>query len=91
MPKFVIEREIPGVGHLSPMEIQAASQKMCDATQKLDRQVQWVQSYLADDKVYCVFIAPNAEMIREHARVSGFPATRISEIRSVIDPTRAEG
>jgi cell division inhibitor SulA len=73
------------------METQAASQKMCDAVQRMDRQVQRVQSHLAEDQVYCVFIAPNAEMIREHVRVSGFPATRISEIRSVIEPTRAEG
>jgi hypothetical protein len=90
MPKCVTEREIPGVGSLSPMEIQDASQKMCDAVRRLDRQVQWVQGDLADDKVYCVFIAPNAEMIREHARISGFPATRVSEIRAVVDPTRAE-
>jgi Nickel responsive protein SCO4226-like len=73
------------------MEIQAASQKMCGTAQKLGRQVQWVQGYLADDKVHRVFIAPSAEMIRGHARMSGFPANRISEIRSVIDPTRAEG
>ena len=91
MPKYVIEREIPGAGKLSPQELQAISQKSCGVLNKLGPQIQWVQSYVTDDKVYCVYIAPSAELVREHARQGGFPANRVSEIRSVIDPTTAEG
>ena len=90
MPKYVIERDIPGAGKLSRQELQAISQKSCGVLNKLGPKIQWVQSYVADDKVYCVYIAPNAEMVREHARQGGFPANRVSEIRSVIDPTTAE-
>jgi hypothetical protein len=90
MPKYVIEREIPGAGKLSPKELQAVSQKSCSVLQKLGPQIQWVQSYVTGDKVYCVYIAPNADVIREHARQGGFPANRVSEVVTVIDPTTAE-
>lgn len=90
MPKFVIEREIPGAGSLKQQELQGVSQTSCDALQKLGPQIQWVQSYVTADKVYCVYIAPNEEMIREHSTLSGIPANRISEVKSVIDPTTAE-
>ena len=89
MPKYVIEREIPGAGKLSPAELQGISQKSCGVLQKLGPQIQWVQSYVTDDKVYCVYIAPNPEIVREHARQGGFPANRISEVKAVIDPTTA--
>ncbi len=91
MPKYVIEREIPGAGKLSPAEIQAVSQKSCSVLNKLGPQIQWVESYVTDDKIYCVYIAPNAEMIKEHARQGGFPANRISQVKRMIDPTSAEG
>jgi len=91
MPKFLIEREIPGAGKLSEAELQAVSQTSCGVLEKMGPQIQWVQSYVTGDKVYCVYIAPNEEMIREHARQGGFPANRISEISSIIDPTTAEG
>jgi len=91
MPKFVIEREIPGAGKLSAQELQGISQKSCTVLRNMGPQIQWVQSYVTDDKVYCVYIAPNADMIREHASQGGFPANRISEIRTIIDPTTAEG
>ncbi len=90
MPKYVIEREIPGAGNLSPQELQSVSQKSCSVLQNLGPQIQWLQSYVTGDKIYCVYIAPNEEMIREHASQGGFPANRISEIKSVIDPTTAE-
>ena len=90
MPKFVIEREIPGAGKLSAAELTAISQKSCGVLQGMGPQIQWVQSYVTGDKVYCVYIAPNEEMIREHARQGGFPANRVSEVASVIDPTTAE-
>lgn len=90
MPKYVIEREIPGAGKLSSAELRGISQKSCGVLQKLGPQIQWVQSYVTDDKVYCVYIAPNPETVREHARQGGFPATRVSEVRQVIDPTTAE-
>ncbi len=90
MPKYIIEREIPGAGKLSPQELQAVSQKSCAILGKLGPQIQWLHSYVTGDKLYCVYIAPNAEMVREHARQGGFPANRISEVKSVIDPTTAE-
>jgi hypothetical protein len=90
MPKFVIEREIPGAGKLTPEQLQAASQTSCGVLRKLGPQIQWLHSYVTDDKVYCVYIAPDAETIREHARQGGFPANRISEVRTLIDPTTAE-
>jgi Nickel responsive protein SCO4226-like len=91
MPKYVIEREIPGAGKLSAQELQAISQKSCSVLQKLGPQIQWVQSYVTDDKVYCIYIAPSEQMVREHAKQGGFPANRVSEIKEVIDPTTAEG
>jgi len=90
MPKYVIEREIPGAGKLSPEELKAISQKSCSVLQKMGPQIQWVESYVTGDKVYCVYISPNEEMVREHARQGGFPANRVSEIKRMIDPTTAE-
>jgi hypothetical protein len=90
MPKFVIEREIPGAGKLSPQELQAISQKSRSVLDAMGPQIQWVQSYVTDDKIYCVYVAPNEEVVREHARQSGFPANQVSRVRSVIDPTTAE-
>jgi len=90
MPKFVIEREVPNAGKLSPEELRAISQKSCGVLHNLGPQIQWVQSYVTDDKVYCLYIAPNKEMVQEHAKQGGFPANRISEVKSVIDPTTAE-
>jgi len=90
MPKYVIEREIPGAGNMTPQDLQGVSQKSCGVLRNLGPQIQWVQSYVTGDKIYCVYIAPNEEMIREHASQGGFPANRISEIKSIIDPTTAE-
>ena len=90
MPKYVIEREIPGAGNMSPQELQAVSQKSCTVLQNLGPQIQWVESYVTADRIYCVYIAPSEDMIRSHAQQGGFPANRISEIKSVIDPTTAE-
>ena len=90
MPKFVIEREIPGAGELSDQELHAISQKSCGVLRSMGPQIQWVQSYVTDDKIYCVYVAPNEEMVREHARQGGFPANKVSRVRSVIDPTTAE-
>lgn len=90
MPKYVIEREIPGLGSWSLQRLQAASQKSCSVLNQLGPQIQWIQSYVTDDKLFCVYVAPNEEMIREHARQGGFPANRISEVKTVIDPTTAE-
>ena len=90
MPKFVIEREIPGAGKLSPQELKAISQKSCGVLSKMGPQIQWLQSYVTEDKIYCVYVAPNEKMVREHAEQGGFPADRISQVTSVIDPTTAE-
>ncbi|HKO11129.1 MAG TPA: DUF4242 domain-containing protein [Acidobacteriaceae bacterium] len=90
MPKFVIERDLPGAGNLSPEQLQAISQKSCSVLQKMGPQIQWVQSYVTDDKVYCVYIAPNEEEIRQHAQMGGFPASRVSQVRTMIDPTTSE-
>jgi hypothetical protein len=90
MPRFLIERDLPGAGRLSPEELQQVSQKSCSVLSELGPQIQWVQSYVTDDKIYCVYIAPNAEMVREHARRGGFPANVVSQIRAGIDPTTAE-
>jgi hypothetical protein len=90
MPKFVIEREVPGVGKLSAAEVQAISQKSCSVLRTMP-EVQWLHSYVTDDKIYCVYIAPNEEAVRRHAQQGGFPANRISAIRRIIDPTTAEG
>jgi hypothetical protein len=90
MPKFVIERDIPGAGKLSPQELRAISQKSCGVLREMGPQIQWVQSYVTDDRIYCVYIAPNEEAVRKHAQMGGFPANRISWIRSIIDPTTGE-
>ncbi len=90
MPKFVIEREIPGAGSLSAEQLQGISQKSCSVLQGLGPAIQWVQSYVTDDKIYCVYIAPNEEVVREHARLGEFPANSVSQVRAVIDPTTAE-
>lgn len=90
MPKFIIEREIPGAGRLSPQELRAVSQKSCDVLKGMGPQIQWVQSYVTDDKIYCVYVAPDEAAVREHARQGGFPANIVSRVRSVIDPTTAE-
>ena len=90
MPKFVIERNIPGAGKLSSKELHAISQKSCGVLRELGPQIQWVHSYVTDDKIYCVYIAPDEAAVRKHAEMGGFPANAISEVRSVIDPTSAE-
>jgi len=90
MPKFLIEREIPGAGKLTPHELQGISQKSCGVLRGMGPQIQWLESYVTDDKIYCVYIAPDEAAVREHARQGGFPANRISEIRRMIDPTTAE-
>ena len=90
MPRYVIEREIADAGKMSPEQLQAISQKSCSVLRNLGPEIQWVESYVTDNKIYCVYIAPNEEMIRMHAQKSGFPANRISEVRAIIDPTTAE-
>ena len=91
MPKYVIEREIPGAGNITPQDLQAISQTSCGVLRQMGSSIQWLHSYVTGDKIFCVYIAPNDEMIREHAQQGGFPANRISEIKSIIDPTTAEG
>ena len=90
MPKYLIERSIPGAGRLSASELQGISQKSCSVLHDMGPQIQWIQSYVTDDKIYCVYISPDAEAVREHARRGGFPADSVSEIRAGIDPTTAE-
>jgi len=90
MPKFVIEREVPGVGSFSADQIQAIAQKSCSVLNHLGPQIQWLHSYVTDNKIYCVYIAPNEQMVREHARQGGFPANSVAEVRRVIDPTTSE-
>ena len=90
MPKFVIERELPGAGDLSPEELRGVSQKSCGVLRELGPQVQWVQSYVTDDKIYCVYIAPDEAAVRQHADMGGFPANSVARVRAVIDPTTAD-
>jgi hypothetical protein len=90
MPRFVIERDIPGAGRLSPAELHAISQKSCGVLRELGPQVQWVQSFVTDDRIYCVYLAPDEAAVRRHAELGGFPANRIARVRTVIDPTTAE-
>ena len=90
MPKFVIERELPGAGKLTREQLRAISQKSVGVLKDLGPAIQWVQSYVVDDKIYCVYNAPSADLIREHARCGGFPANSVSQVREVIDPTTAE-
>ena len=90
MPKYVIERELPGAGNLSGEELQGISQTSCNVLTEMGPQIQWLESQVTDEKIYCTYIAPNQEAIREHAEKGGFPANKISEVRSTIDPTTAE-
>jgi hypothetical protein len=90
MPKYVIEREMSGAGNLSGDQLKAASQNSCSVLNALGPQIQWVESYVTDDKIYCIYVAPNKQLIEEHAKRGGFPANRISEVKARIDPTTAE-
>lgn len=90
MPKYVIEREISGAGKLSEQELKAISQKSCGVLSKMGPQIQWIHSYVTDDKIYCVYVAPNEKMVREHAQQGGFPANRVSAVKRMIDPTTAD-
>ncbi|MGN6264970.1 MAG: DUF4242 domain-containing protein [Ginsengibacter sp.] len=90
MPKYVIEREIPEAGKLTADQLKAISQTSCGVLKNMGTQIQWLQSYVTGDKIYCVYIAPNEEMVRDHARQGGFPANSVSEVMTVIDPTSAE-
>ena len=90
MPQFVIEREMPGVGGLGQVELQGASQKSCSVLRDLGPEIQWVHSYVTDDKIYCIYRAPSEDLIKQHAETAGFPANKISQVRNVIDPTTAE-
>ena len=90
MPKYLIEREIPNAGALSPAELKAIAQRSCAALQQLGSCIQWVQSFVTEDKITCIYIAPNADIIREHAKLGGFPADRVLEVATIIDPTTAE-
>jgi cell division inhibitor SulA len=90
MPKYLIERDIPNAGALSPEELKAIAERSCGVLRQLGPSIQWVQSYVTEDKITCVYIAPNAELVREHARLGGFPADRVLEVVTIIDPTTAE-
>ena len=90
MPKFVIERDVPGAGNLSDVQLRELSQKSVNVLKGMGPEIQWLHSYVTQDKIYCVYIAPNEEMVREHARQGGFPANRVSEVKLTIDPTSAE-
>ena len=90
MPQFVIEREMPGAGSLSASDLQGASQQSCSVLRELGPEIQWVHSYVTDDKIYCIYRAPSAELIQQHAATAGFPANSVSEVRTIIDPTTAE-
>jgi hypothetical protein len=90
MPKYVIERELPGAGKLSPQELKGIAQKSCGVLREMGSEIQWLHSYVTDDKIYCVYIAPNEKLVLEHARCGGFPANRVSRVTGQIDPTTAE-
>ena len=90
MPKYVIERELAGAGKLPPQELKAISQKSCSVLQRMGPQIQWLHSFVTDDKIFCVYIAPDEASVREHAKQGGFPANRIARVRTIIDPTTAE-
>ena len=91
MPKYVIERFIPGAGNLTAEELKAISIRSCEVLNQLGPRITWIQSYVTDNKIYCVYIAPNEEMVREHARLGGFPANHVSSVKTLIDPTTSEG
>ena len=90
MPKYVIEREIPGAGKLSPEQLKAISQTSCGVLSKMGSEIQWVHSYVTGDKIYCIYNAPNEEMVREHAKQGGFPANSVNKVSTIIDPVTAE-
>jgi hypothetical protein len=90
MPKYVIEREIPGAGKLSAEDLKAISETSCNVLRKMGSEIQWIHSYVAEDKIYCVYVAPNEEMVREHARLGGFPANSVTRVSTIIDPVTAE-
>jgi Protein of unknown function (DUF4242) len=90
MPKFVIEREIPGAGKLTPEQLQGISQTSCGVLRELGPQIQWVQSFVTDDKIYCVYIAPDEDTVRKHAQMGGFPANKVAQVCAMIDPTTSE-
>jgi hypothetical protein len=91
MPKYVIERELPGAGNLSTADLQAISQTSCGVLSEMGPQIQWVQSYVTGDKIYCIYIAPNEEMVRQHAQQGGFPANSVAQVTAIIDPSTTEG
>ncbi len=90
MPKFLIERDLPGAGKLSPAELKGVAQKSCSVLRNMGPSIQWVESYVTDDKIYCVYVAPDAASVKEHAKQGGLPANRVSQVRTMIDPTTAE-
>ena len=90
MPKYVIEREIPGAGKLTAEELKGISETSCNVLRKMGSEIQWIHSYVVEDKIYCVYVAPNEEMVREHARLGGFPANSVSRVSTIIDPVTAE-
>lgn len=90
MPKFVIEREIPGAGAMSAQQLQGVAEKSCSVLRNLGPQIQWLHSYVTDNKIYCVYIAPSEESVRQHAQMGGFPANSVAQVRRIIDPTTAE-
>ena len=90
MPRFVIERDLPGAGKLSPAELKGVAQKSCSVLRNMGPSIQWVESYVTDDKIYCVYVAPDAASVKEHAKQGGLPANRVSQVRTMIDPTTAE-
>jgi hypothetical protein len=90
MPKYIIEREIPGAGKMTPQQLRAIADKSCTVLKNMGPQIQWMESFVTDDKIYCVYIAPSEETVREHARQGGFPANRVSKIKTIIDPTTSE-
>lgn len=90
MPKYIIEREVAGAGKLTPEDLQDISQTSCSVLRKLGSEIQWIESYVTEDKIYCIYIAPNEDLVLEHAKQGGFPANRVSEVKRIIDPTTAE-
>ena len=90
MPKYVIERVVPGASNMTPADLKAMSQRSCNVLNQLGPQIQWVQSYVTDNKIYCIYIAPNEELIREHARLGGFPANHVAQVKTIIDTTTAD-
>ena len=90
MPKYVIERVVPGASKMTTADLKAMSQRSCDVLREMGSQIQWVQSYVTDNKIYCVYIAPNEEMVQEHARLGGFPANHVAQVKTLIDPTTSE-